>query len=122
MAIKRIKATITVNCCKVFEAGSSHRQKTMTIDMTRMILEQPTELIRSLKDDCQVLKDMAQSLLNEGERAISVLVVDDIKRCIGVSRLSSITVDDINYARAAEKIPRIRRFNPKPREGDQRAA
>lgn len=122
MALKRIKATVTVNVFRAFEAGVSHRQKTVELDMTRIILEQPTDTIRGLRDDCQLLKEMAQSLLAERERAISVSVVDGIKRCIGVSRLSSITIEDINFARKCEGIARPRGFVMRPREGDRRAA
>lgn len=98
MAIRRVVASVEVSRSRTTAAGHVHRVSEVSLDLTEAVFRQPVARIRQLRDSSREAIDFVQPFVDAGE-VTDVHLSRSIMDCVGVSRLSAITEEDVWCAR-----------------------
>jgi hypothetical protein len=79
----------------------------LRLDLTEQVFRLPLARIRRLKDGSREAIELAAPMVKGGE-VTDIRIASAISECIGVSRLSAITEDDVWAARIAFGMVRFR--------------
>lgn len=107
MAIRRVIADVEMTLCRTTSAGCVHKVSEASVDLTEAVFRLPLRQLKQLRDGERSAMNLAQATLRD-RSVTDIRIVKAILDCIGVSRMSAITEDDLWSARIAFGLVRQR--------------